>query len=81
MAITGGGDRGGSVPAMASTQPRQQAARTGPMGSREGARTVARPWEEEGAQLDGGDADGAVGGGVGVRRGKTCDFYREKPRR
>jgi hypothetical protein len=33
------------------------------MGSREGAWAVARPWETEGAQLDGGGADGTVGGG------------------
>jgi hypothetical protein len=33
-----------------------------------------------GPQLDGGGADGAVGGGVGARRGKTCSFYRVKPR-
>jgi hypothetical protein len=51
--------------------------RTGPMGSREGAQAVARPWEEGGAQLDEG---GAVGSGVGARRGKTRGFYRGKPR-
>jgi hypothetical protein len=47
------------------------------MGSREGAWTVARPWEVEGAQLDGGGVDGAVGGCVGARRGKTHGIYRE----
>jgi hypothetical protein len=60
-ARAGGGGRGGSAPATVRAQPRQQAAREGPMGSREGAWVVARPWEAEGVQLDGGGADGAVG--------------------
>jgi hypothetical protein len=55
----------------------QQAARAGPMGSRKGAQTVAWPWEVEGVQLDGGGADGAVGGGVDARRGKTRGTYRK----
>jgi hypothetical protein len=73
-----GGSRGGSAPATAGARPGQQEARAGPIGSRGGARTVARPWEEGGVQLDGGGTDGAMGGGVGTRRGKTRGFYRGK---
>jgi hypothetical protein len=43
-----GGSRGGSAPATAGARPGQQEARAGPIGSRGGARTVARPWEEGG---------------------------------
>jgi hypothetical protein len=47
-AKTSGGGCGGSAPATTRTQPGQQVAREGPIGSRKGAWAAARPWEAGG---------------------------------
>jgi hypothetical protein len=75
----GGGGRGGSASTTARARPGQQEAREGSMGSREGAWTVAQPWEAEGAQLDDGGADGAVG--LRCRREEGKAVERVAPRR
>jgi hypothetical protein len=73
-ARTDGGGRGGSAPATTRAQPGQQVAREGPIRSRKGAWAVARPWEAEAAQLDGGGADGAVGRQCRRDEGRTRDI-------
>jgi hypothetical protein len=50
--------------------------RQGTMGSWEVSCAVARPWEAEGALLDGGGADGMVGRRCRCEEGKTRDIYR-----
>jgi hypothetical protein len=75
-ARAGGGGRGGSASATAIAQPGQQAAREGPMGSREGAWAVARPWEAEGRSSTAAARMARWGGGVSTRRGKMRDIYR-----
>jgi hypothetical protein len=44
-ARTDGGGRGGSAPATTRARPRQQVARDGSIGYREGTWAVARPWK------------------------------------
>jgi hypothetical protein len=56
----GGSGRDGSAPATGIARPGQQAAREGPMETREWAGMVAWPWEVVGAQLSGDGTDGAV---------------------
>jgi hypothetical protein len=73
---TGDGGRGGSAPASTRARSGQQVAREGPIGSRKGACAVARPWKPEGAQLDGSDADGAVGRQCRRVEGRMSDIYR-----
>jgi hypothetical protein len=75
-ARTGGGGRGGSAPVMTRARPGQQVAHEGPIVCRKAAWAVARPWEVEGAQLDGGGVDSAVGRQCQREEGRTRGIYR-----
>jgi hypothetical protein len=72
----GGGGRGGSTPATTRVRPGQQMAHDGPIGSREGAWTIARPWVAGGGgarRWRRGWRGGAAGVGLGgVRRKGEC---------